>query len=312
MRCKMLLCVVMFSYPAQKMIHGETFLLTCTKIINILKIIKCKVKGGDKMKKIAIFNQKGGVGKTTISVNLAGMLALYNDYRVLLVDCDAQSNASNYLLDMDNAPYTMIDVIERNVPVEKCIYPVEIVEKKEVYTTGISILPTDKDIDDTEFSSANVVKKILEPIEDKFDFCILDCPPQKTQGAITALCAADYVLVPMRADTDSIKGYDMVLKLVQTFKEQGLNTTIEILGIIINAFDNKGVQKYIEENLREQLGDIVFESKIRNTTYIEQARFFGKPICVYGYRAKDVIKDYTHLTNEILVRIKDRDGKVGK
>lgn len=272
------------------------------------------------MEKIALFNQKGGVGKTSISVNLPITLNKLFGKKILVVDCDAQANTSSYLMAYgydDSQPLTLIDYLRRDdVGIRDCIHKVFLnvarEEKNNIVPSDIDILPITRELDKTEITDAGVLKKALAEVEEEYDYCFIDCSPQKMNGVIVALCAADYVLVPMDSgDIDSLQGYDMVLDLVDELKNSRLNDTIRILGVVINFFNkSRGAHGFIVSNLIEQFGDIIFHSMIRDSADIEKAKIFRKAICYYKPSSM-ITRDYESFAIELQGRIEQMNRKGG-
>jgi len=273
------------------------------------------------MDKIAIFNQKGGVGKTTISVNIAACFTKFNNKKVLVVDCDAQSNSSSYLLslnpncDENDMDCSLVDCLNGLVPIEDVIKQTFILGKTEndpPVPINLFIAPTDSRVDSMEIEDILILKNKLAEIEDEYDVLIFDCPPQRTQMTLLALCASDYVLVPVLPDSDSIKGYGMLIDLVNELKKSGYNETLQILGLFLNAVKRRdSIDTYFLNSVGEEFGHAVFSSSIRNSTIIRQARMFSEPVC-YFKPSHPVTDDMRKLSKEILTRINSLKRKVGK
>lgn len=271
------------------------------------------------MNKITIFNQKGGVGKSAITVNLSAVLCKLLGKRILVVDCDAQANTSSYFLaygyDNQQVP-TLIDYVNGTNTIEECIHKVYLNvgrNKDVISTSNIDILPVDERLDNVDFDDALTLKKALEPFEDKYDYCFFDCSPQKTSGVILALCASDYVLVPMDSgDIDSVQGWNMVLNLIDELKTNRLNDTLRVLGIVVNFYNRtRSVHSYIMNVFRESFKDALFNSTIRDSADIEQAKIFRKAICYYKPSCM-VTRDYESLAIELNERVNMMNKKVGK
>lgn len=270
------------------------------------------------MNRIAIFNQKGGVGKSSMTVNLSAVLFKLLKKKILIVDCDAQANSSSYFLAYgyeDEVSPTLVDFLNGDAVLEDCLYPVYFAtgSKNTLQKTSIDILPVDARLDDIDFTDMMVLKKIADSLSSKYDYCFFDCSPQKTPGVLLALCASDYVVVPMDSgDLDSVQGWNMVLSLVDEIKENGVNNTIRILGVVVNFYNRvRSVHGYMLGVFKDTFGDALFNTTIRDSADIEQAKMFRKPVCYYKPSCP-VTKDYEKLAMELNKRVEAFNRKVGK
>lgn len=266
------------------------------------------------MDKIAIFNQKGGVGKTNLTVNIAACLYKMYDKKVLIVDCDAQGNASSYLTGMsaEDLVLTLADVISEGVNVNECIIKTSVGPKNSTKPSKIDILPTNGSIDYIDIPSITTLRDIISPLEKQYDYCLFDCAPQKTPTSLNALCASDYVLVPVEPDADSVQGWSMVLDLVDDFRSRRENETIEIIGMVVNTYEKvAGIDDFFIKAYKDEFGDAIFKNTIRKSTVVKQARFFGTPVCYFNGNSP-VAKDFEAVTKELVSKIKAKKRKVGK
>ena len=267
--------------------------------------------GKDNMFKIALFNQKGGVGKSAATVNLAGCLEREFKKRVLVMDCDAQQNSSLHLLNtrVDN---TIRKILDGETTLEKSIYPVQLEVGNKLVNTKIDVLASGMDIDLLGPTDVKAYKKLTDQLEEKYDYCLIDCPPQKMATAITSLCACDYVLVPILTETDeSIQGWDMVMDLVNELKTNRLNETISILGLLITRTNKtRKLDRQLTEYCRSTFGDYLFDTTIREAQDIRDSCMYRKPV-VYYRKTCNVSKDYISAAKELIKRIDIRQRKVG-
>lgn len=257
------------------------------------------------MKKIVIFNQKGGTGKSTCTVNIAGILDKIYKKRVLIIDCDPQINSTLFLISEDDCKNDITNVLRGKTDIKESVVNVSLVVRYTI-DTGIDVLPGSREVDSLNIKNITIFKEILKEVEDKYDYCIFDCPPHISNMTLAALSAADYVLVPALADTDSLCGYDLLIDTVSQIRTSETNVSLRILGIFFNNVEiNKALEKYIISDCKENMGDIVFKSYIRRSSAVSQARYYGKPLCYYRSTAP-VTKDFENLTKEIMNRIKKR------
>lgn len=270
------------------------------------------------MIKIAVINQKGGTGKTTSTISIASSLEKEFHKKVLVVDCDPSINASKFLLTLDDAipeddndlitiP-SIVDCINNGLPIHKAIRQVKQPLRGKLIDTDIYVLPAHKQMEELcNFDSDYTLRNILEPLESEFDYCLFDCPPHITDLCYEAMACTQYIIVPAFPDTDSLWGFDILLDLVKNFRTSSINTELQILGIFFtNVQSQNALSKfYIDDYVSNDLNELVFKSRVRSSSAIGQARFFGKPINYYK-PASLVAADYRKLTYEIMNKIESR------
>lgn len=262
------------------------------------------------MKKIMIFNQKGGVGKSTITANLAGCFEKYHKKKVLVIDCDAQSNVSSYLTAVgeSNEQYViscnLCDFLEGKVDdIKDIIYNYKRISGKTISNTKVDVIPAGMSLDEVSISDIYALKSITESLENQYDICLFDCPPQKTEITKCALAVSDFVIVPVQADVDSVQGWRMVVDLVDKFKNEDINKHVYLLGLVLNEYSKNGaLDKYMKDIYDGLFGEYVFKSTIRSSKAVKQARFFGKTIS--DYKKSPVQGDFKELAKEVLKKIK--------
>lgn len=264
------------------------------------------------MERIAIYNRKGGVGKSTTCLNVAGCLDAEFHKRVLVVDCDPQANVTTCLtLNSDiNIEKSVADIFaeKKSGNFNDFIYPVIIPDKndKTDITTNISIVAGIKqELDRVNTQDMFALKDFLDLFEDKFDYCLIDCPPSLNDVTINILCAADYIIVPSEAGRDGINGYGMVVDEVSSMKENGYNANAHILGIFLNKVDKRlSLHTYYSNLWQKDFKGSSFTSQIRGSSDVSNAYEFGKPVQYYKPNCK-VAKDYERFTKELMKKIKD-------
>ena len=274
------------------------------------------------MKTITVYNRKGGVGKTTTCVNLAGCLAKKYKKRVLLVDCDDQTNLTT-TLNFCESHYNdieltgdIVDVIKgteknviRAVKFEKEFKNKETGEEDyRLIDTNISMIPGSEETEFVEMNDLYALKKYLDKYEDDFDYVIIDCPPALNDMTMLSLCATNYILVPVNSGRDSANGYNMVYKAIDRMKENGYNVNMKLLGVFINKYtgvrklDNSYKDMWHEGETEE--GDIVFEQYISNISDVPNAYEYGLHIHYYKARCRSA-KEYNNLVLEMLQKVDD-------
>lgn len=254
------------------------------------------------MKKIVIFNQKGGTGKSVSTVNIAGILDKVKKKRTLVIDCDSQINSTLSLITEDDYDKDICDLLKGRSSVEETAVNV-IIESRYPIKTRIDVIPGSRKIEEINLKDVGILKSILSGYEKNYDYCLFDCPPHISNMTIAALSAADYVIVPALADTDSLNGYDLLIDTVNQIRTSAVNVNLCILGIFFNNVEiNKALERYLINDCKENMGDIVFNTYIRRSSAVSQARYYCKPLCYYKSTAP-VTKDYEALTQEIIKRI---------
>lgn len=261
------------------------------------------------MEKIAIYNRKGGVGKSTTCLNIAGCLDTKYRKRVLVVDCDPQANITTCLTLNSNDVETYHDIAElfseKKEETEKYIYPVVLPDRsnRSLVETHICLLKGSKELDRVNTTNMYVLRDFLNMYDDKFDYCLIDCPPSLTDVTINVLCAADYLMIPCLSGRDGVNGYGMVVEEVNNMKDNGYNPNIRILGVFVNAIDKRyALDNYYATLWSDDFKANSFQSQVRRSSDVPNAYEFGKP--VQYYKNSKVCKDYEDLTKEMISKIK--------
>lgn len=249
---------------------------------------------------ISIINQKGGVGKTTTAVNLAAYLA-DSGHRTLLVDEDAQGNATSGLT-MDTSCFdaTLYDVLIDGVSAEEAAYRTEV--KK------LSLLPASIDLAGAEVEMVDIpdretlLRRVLAPLRDRYDYILIDCPPSLGLMTVNALTAADMVLIPIQAEFYALEGLSQLMKTVQAVKKR-LNPELELLGILVTMYDGRtNLAVQVSEEVKKYFGKKVFKTMIPRAVKLSEAPSFGEPIVRYAPKSKGAAA-YKSLCQEVLKRV---------
>jgi chromosome partitioning protein len=245
---------------------------------------------------IAVANQKGGVGKTTTTVNLGAALAEL-DYRVLVIDLDPQGNATTGLgVEARNFEHSMYDVIMRDLPLEDAIEPTSV---KNLFVAPATIDLAGVEIELVPaFSRELKLKRAIETVVDDFDFVIIDCPPSLGLITVNGLAAADEVLVPIQCEYYALEGLSQLLRNVNLVSTN-LNQTLEVSTIVLTMYDARTrLSVDVANEVREHFSERVCRAVIPRTVRLSEAPSFGQPITVFDPTSRGAVA-YRELAKEV-------------
>jgi len=245
---------------------------------------------------IAVANQKGGVGKTTTSVNLGAALAELN-FRVLVVDLDPQGNATTGLgIEARNFERSMYDVIMRDCSLEDAIEPTSL---KNLFVAPATIDLAGAEIELVPaFSRELKLKRAIEGVIEDFDFVLIDCPPSLGLITVNGLAAADEVLVPIQCEYYALEGLSQLLRNVHLVASN-LNAGLDITTIVLTMYDARTkLSEQVADEVREHFGTKVCRNIIPRTVRLSEAPSFGQPITVFDPTSRGAIA-YRELAKEV-------------
>lgn len=252
---------------------------------------------------IAIANQKGGVGKTTTTVNLAASLGVL-EKKVLLIDADPQANATSGLgIDVDSVEYGTYQLLEHTMSVDEVIIPTD--------SPNVDLVPAHIDLVAIEIELVDkdnreyMMKEALKGLGDRYDFVLIDCAPSLGLLTLNALTAADSVMIPIQCEYFALEGLGKLLNTVKSVQKIH-NNDLDIEGMLLTMYDSRlRLSNQVVEEVKKHFADMVFDTIIQRNVRLSEAPSYGESIIKYDASSKGA-SNYLNLANEILKKNKEK------
>ena len=246
---------------------------------------------------IAVVNQKGGVGKTTTSVNLAASLAVL-EHKTLLIDADPQANATAGVgFDQNEIQYSIYDCMIGDYEAKKTILTTN--------TPNLDLLPAKIDLVGAEIEMISLeereyrLRKALQSLKDDYEFIFIDCAPSLGLITLNALVASDSVIIPVQCEYFALEGLGKLLNTIRLI-QSGMNPNLTIEGILLTMYDSRlKLANAVVEDVRQHCRNIVFDTVISRNIRLSEAPSYGKPIVLYDVQSKGTTNHF-NLAKEIL------------
>lgn len=250
------------------------------------------------MKVVCIFNQKGGVGKTTTNINLCANLAM-NGHKVLTIDIDPQGNTTSGLgIDKKKLKHSIYDVITSDISIEDVMFESELINNFYIVPSNMELVGAEIELINKEKREI-ILREKIKKLENKFEYIFIDCPPSLGFLTINALTAADSVLIPIQCEFYALEGVSQLINTIQLVK-RSLNKDLEIEGVVMSMYDNRTkLCNEVAAEVNKYFKDKVYDTSIPRNIRLAEAPSFGLPIMLYDDKCRGA-EAYEKLAKEFL------------
>ncbi|MDO3694259.1 AAA family ATPase [Wenyingzhuangia sp. chi5] len=248
---------------------------------------------------IAIANQKGGVGKTTTSVNLAASLGVL-EKKVLIIDADPQANASSGLgIDIENIEKGTYELLEHSCTAAEAIIPTNS-PNVDIIPAHIDLVAIEIELVDKE-NREYMLKEALKPISDLYDFIIIDCAPSLGLITLNSLTAANSVIIPIQCEYFALEGLGKLLNTIKSVQKIH-NPSLDIEGLLLTMYDSRlRLSNQVVEEVKKHFSDMVFDTIIQRNIRLGEAPSYGESIIAYDATSRGAV-NYINLAHEVITK----------
>lgn len=263
-----------------------------------VKHIKFTIKDGERMKVISIFNQKGGVGKTTTCINLCSYLAMKGK-KVLAIDIDPQGNTTSGMgIDKSALKGSMYNVLASEQSIDDIIIESELVNNFFIAPSDMELVGAEIELINSE-NREMILRNKIEEINEKFDFIFIDCPPSLGVLTVNSLTASSSVLIPIQCEFYALEGVSQLVNTIQLVKK-ALNKGLYIEGVVMSMYDGRTkLSSEVVREVKNYFKNAVYNTTIPRNIRLAEAPSFGLPIMLYDEKCKGALA-YENLATEFL------------
>lgn len=252
------------------------------------------------MKIISVFNQKGGVGKTTTVINMSANLALMGK-KVLVIDIDPQGNTtSGFGIDKKSLKYSIYDVMISDIPLDKASVKSELINNLMILPSSLELAGAEVELINVD-ERESILKRKIKEIKNKFDFVFIDCPPSLGFLSVNALSASDSVLIPIQCEFYALEGVGQLINTIQLVK-RSLNKDLKVEGVIMTMYDSRNnLCTDVVNEIKKYFKDDIYKTFIPRNIRLAESPSFGLPVMLYDEKCKGA-EAYQKCADEFLKR----------